>query len=139
MSRLFKIVVASMLAIFALALPAAAKSGDGQAKIKFTETKHDFGIVNENAGSVSHEFEFINTGNANLLIYDVTTQCGCTRPEFPKNPIAPGKKGKIKVTYLPKGRPGSFNRKVTVYTNGKPAKTSVNVAGSVVPEKKKKK
>lgn len=113
----------------------AKKKTDGEARIKFEESSFNFGIIDEKGGPVSHEFEFTNTGNGNLVIYDVRTQCGCTRPEYPKNPIAPGKKGKIKVTFLPQGRTGALNKSATVYTNGKPSKTEVRIKGSVVPKK----
>ena len=80
------------------------------ADISFKETVYDFGSVPERGGKVSHVFEFVNTGNANLVIKDVTAECGCTTPEYPQNPIAPGKKGVVKVTYNPLGRPGGFNK-----------------------------
>ncbi len=116
---------------------ADAKNSKGDSKIKFTETSHDFGIVDENGGNVSYEFEFINEGLGNLVILEARSQCGCTRPEYPKNPIAPGKKGKIKVTYMPKGRPGSINRTITVMTNGKPSKSVLQIKGRVVPKENK--
>ena len=65
------------------------------ADISFKETVYDFGSVPERGGKVSHVFEFVNTGNANLVIKDVTAECGCTTPEYPQNPIAPGKKGVV--------------------------------------------
>ena len=102
-------------------------SNDGEAKIAFTETVWDFGTIPENKGGVSHEFEFVNAGNGNLVILDATAECGCTRPEYPKNPVAPGKKQKVKVTYNPLGRPGSFEKTVTVKTNGSPKKTRLKI------------
>lgn len=110
---------------------AKKKKTDGNSMIKFTENVYDFGKIPEDGGMVSHEFEFINIGNNNLVIIDATAQCGCTRPSFTTNPVAPGKKGKIKVTYNPKGRPGSFNKDVTVRTNGKPNKAVVKIKGQV--------
>ena len=86
---------------------------------------------------MSHVFEFTNTGNANLVIIDVTAQCGCTRPEFPKQPIAPGKSGKIKVTYNPAGRPGAFDKTVTVKTNGSPSNVRLKIKGAVTPKNKR--
>ena len=52
-------------------------------------------------------------------------------------PIAPGKKGKIKITFLPQGRPGSLNKTATVYTNGKPGKVVLQIKGRVAPKNKK--
>ncbi|MDE5869261.1 MAG: DUF1573 domain-containing protein, partial [Muribaculaceae bacterium] len=79
-------------------LPAIAKE-KGESKISFSEKRHNFGTVKEDGGPVSCEFQFVNDGDGNLIIYEATAQCGCTKPEYPKNPLAPGKSGKIKVTY----------------------------------------
>lgn len=86
-------------------------------QITFAEKDYNFGLVPENGGPVTHFFEFTNTGDAPLVIISATASCGCTRPSYPTEPIAPGKKGKIKVTYLPEGRPGEFVRMVKVRTN----------------------
>lgn len=117
-----------------ISLPATAKKkADGEAKISFTEKTYNFGTIKESKGPVTTKFEFINEGNGNLVISDVTAQCGCTRPKFPKKPIAPGKKGVIEVTYNPLKRPGSFSKSVTVRTNGNPRKTVLKIRGNVVP------
>lgn len=126
-----KILVALLAMILPLAVMARKKDSEGQAKISFEETVHDFGTIPENKGGVSHEFEFVNAGNGNLVILDATAQCGCTRPEYTKNPVAPGKKSKIKVTFNPLGRPGSFEKTVTVKTNGSPSKTRLKIKGIV--------
>lgn len=112
---------------------ASAKSR--QAQISFAETSHSFGTVPEKGGKVSHVFEFTNTGDSNLVIVDASADCGCTVPEFPAQPIAPGKKGKIKVTFDPLYRPGSFNKVVTVRTNGKQKKVRLKITGTVNPNK----
>lgn len=131
-----KTILISLLAILCVAFGAYAKKDkkDGNAIAKFTEQNYNFGTIKEANGPITHVFEFINTGNANLVILDATAECGCTRPDFPKNPIAPGKKGKIKVTYNPAGRPGSFDKTVTVRTNGQPKKIRLKIRGSVIPK-----
>jgi len=89
-----------------LLLPALAARADGEgAAIQFAEKAYDFGTIAEQGGPVSHEFEFTNTGDAPLMILNATASCGCTRPDFPKKPVKAGKKGKIKVTYLPRRAP----------------------------------
>lgn len=123
-----------MIALVSLCGYAKKKEKDGNAIAKFTEHSYNFGNIQEAKGPVSHTFEFINTGNANLVIIDATAECGCTRPDYPKNPIAPGKTGKIKVTYNPAGRPGSFNKSVTIRTNGQPKKVQLKISGSVIPK-----
>lgn len=122
------------VAIFTVATLAIAKkkSPDGVSSLKFTETVWDFGTI-KNDRPATHEFEFINEGDGNLVILDATAECGCTRPEWPDKPIAPGKKGKVKVTYNPVGRPGSFEKTVTVRTNGSPKKARVKIRGTVAP------
>lgn len=112
----------------------AAEKNKEKGEIRFKETTHDFGTIKEKAGPVSCEFEFENAGKSNLVIIDAKAECGCTTPEFPKEPIAPGQKGKIKVTYNPLGRPGSFTRVITVKTNGSPSKVTLKIRGSVMPQ-----
>lgn len=128
MKKIFYIVLAlAILAPFSL----SAKQ-KGTPTIKFAEAAYNFGSVPEKGGSVTHEFEFENVGNANLVILDATAECGCTTPEYPKNPIAPGKKGVVRVTYNPLYRPGSFTKGVTVRTNGKPKKVRLKITGNVI-------
>lgn len=130
-----KTVITLLLALIVTFSASARKKSSGEASVKFTETSWNFGNIPENGGMVSHEFEFENQGDGNLIIKDATAQCGCTRPSYPTNPIAPGKKGKLKVTYNPKGRPGSFSKDVTVRVNGKPSKVVVKIKGAVIPSK----
>lgn len=125
------IALAALLALVAV----TAWSFKGESRMKLVETVHDFGTIKENGGPVKCEFEFVNQGNAPLVIFDATAECGCTRPDYPKNPIAPGKKGKIKVTYNPLGRPGAFDKTVTIKTNGTPKKLRVKIRGNVTPRK----
>lgn len=106
-----------------------------QAEISFVENSYNFGTIPEKGGSVSHTFEFTNTGDGNLVIVDASADCGCTVPEFPVKPIAPGHKGVIKVTFNPLYRPGAFTKVVTVKTNGKPKKARIKIQGTVNPNK----
>ncbi len=114
----------------------SAFAGDG-AKAEFAEKSHDFGIVKEEKGKVSHEFTFKNTGDKPLVIISATASCGCTMPDYPKEPIKPGKSGKIKVTYNPSGRPGAFDKSIKVRINGsdkKSSKITLKITGTVVPK-----
>ena len=124
------------MALFAVSLVAlSALADDNQAEATFAVKSHDFGTIKEANGPVSCTFEFINTGDKPLLIIDATASCGCTRPEYPTKPIKPGKKGKIKVTYSPIGRPGAFKKTVKVKTNGKERSTTLHIQGTVIPKK----
>ncbi|MDE6836534.1 MAG: DUF1573 domain-containing protein [Muribaculaceae bacterium] len=122
-------------AVILFLLPMTAK-GKEKAEIAFAEKTHNFGIVKEDGGPVSYDFQFVNDGKGNLIIYDETAQCGCTRPEYPKNPVAPGKNGKIRVTYNPIGRPGPFEKVVTVRSNAREGKVRLKISGNVTPKNK---
>jgi hypothetical protein len=105
-----------------------------QPAINFQEKSHDFGNIKEEVGSVSYEFTFTNTGKSNLLIYKAVASCGCTTPLYSKEPIAPGAKSKVKVTYNTADRPGSFQKTITLYTNDPNASNVVLIIrGSVIP------
>lgn len=123
------------ISLIMLSTSGAMAADKGEAIPVIKETTHNFGIISEKDGPVSHEFVITNEGKGNLIIYDATADCGCTKPEFPKNPIAPGKSGKIKVTFQPLGQLGSFKKAVTIKTNGKPSKLRVRITGSVNPNK----
>lgn len=106
-----------------------------QPTVVFDSTTHDFGTIYESDGPVSCEFTFTNTGDEPLVIISANASCGCTRPEFPKKPIQPGKSEKIKVTYLPAGRPGEFNKTIRVRTSAKrPKSISLKISGVVIPK-----
>ena len=115
-----------------LAAPVAFCAGP---VIKFLDTAHDFGNVKEASGAVSHDFRFTNTGDAPLVILSVTTSCGCTKPTFPKEPIEPGDTAIVKVTYNPTGRPGEFDKNITVKSNSqKTPKSRLKISGVVLPK-----
>ena len=122
-----------LLAVCSVALSSMAD--DKYAEATFEVKSHDFGTIKEANGPVSCTFEFTNTGDKPLLIIDATASCGCTRPEYPTKPIKPGKKGKIKVTYSPIGRPGAFKKTVKIKTNGKERSTTLRIEGTVIPKK----
>ena len=128
MKRIFLMLLAALCVVFA----AGAKGGKS-GEISFKVKVHDFGYIKEEKGPVSYDFEFTNTGSTPLLIISARAQCGCTRPEFPKQPIRPGEKGHIKVTYLPVGS-GSFEKTIEVKTSNN--KAILRVRGNVIPAKK---
>lgn len=109
-------------------------AGEKGPKIHFLEKTHDFGVIKEANGPVSYEFEFENKGDEPLIIISVNASCGCTRPEYSDEPIKPGKKSKIKVTYNPAGRPGEFERKVKIRSNDEKKRIVLRVTGVVIPE-----
>lgn len=105
-----------------------------KAKIHSDELVYNFGTIAEADGLASHVFTVKNSGDAPLVITRVTASCGCTRPEWTKSPIAPGKSGKVKITYNPKGRPGPFYKTVSIFSNGKRGSYSLAIKGNVTPK-----
>lgn len=130
-----KIIIALIFLLPVVVFTVGARKND-KGVMTFTEKVHDFGIVKEDGGPVSVEFPFVNTGEGNIVVYEAKADCGCTVPEYPKKPIAAGKSGVIKVTYNPLGRPGAFDKVITVKSNGKPGKINLKIKGTVVPKNK---
>ena len=87
-----------------------------QTTISFTEEEFDFGDINQ-GDKVVHVFTFKNTGENDLTITKAVGSCGCTVPEFPKEPIAPGKSGTLKATFNSDGKSGPQNKSITVSAN----------------------
>ena len=83
-----------------------------QSDIKFKDVKHSFGKIKQNK-PVTYYFSFTNDGNKPLIVENAMAGCGCTTPEYPKEPIGKGKEAKIKVTYNAAAM-GAFKKDVTV-------------------------
>ena len=113
---------------------AAYATAQNEARISTANQTYSFGTIAEADGPASHTFEIENTGNIPLVITRVTASCGCTKPEWTREPIAPGKTGEVKVTYNPKGRPGPFFKTISVYSNGKKGSYTLAIKGNVTPK-----
>lgn len=96
-------------------------------EFKAKDNTIDYGTVTKETDNGLRSFEFTNTGNAPLIITNVQSTCGCTVPSFPKEPILPGKTGKIDVKY--NMSPGAIRKTITVESN------AVNYEGGKVPLK----
>ena len=108
-----------------------------QPVITFEKTEHDFGKINEADGRVSVVFNFKNEGMAPLVLSNVRASCGCTTPTWTKEPIEPGQTGAITVTYNPNGRPGRFQKTVTITSNASEPTKKVYIKGEVIPKQAK--
>ena len=117
----------SLLFLTVLGLNASEKA----ANIEFKELTHDFGTIQEGEKPI-YKFEFTNTGDAPLIINSVNKSCGCTEPEFSKEPIAPGETGYITVGYNSVGRNGRFDKSLTVNSNAKDGSVRLRITGTVV-------
>jgi hypothetical protein len=85
--------------------------------LQFKEEIFDFGSIKEHGGPVMHEFTFLNNSSRPIKIVNVQASCGCTTPDWSKEPVAPGKSGFIQASFNPVGRPGYFNKQLTVTTD----------------------
>lgn len=99
----------------------------------FSEERHDFGNIKD-GDVVEHVFSFTNTGEAPLIISEAKGSCGCTVPEWPKEPIAVGNTGELKVKFNSKGRPGIQNKTVTITANTWPKTTRLTIKANVIKE-----
>jgi hypothetical protein len=98
--------------------------------LKMEETVYDFGRIREGT-LATHSFIFYNTGKSSLILTNVQASCGCTTPEWSKEPIPPGGQGIIKAAYNSYGRPGDFQKYITVKSNAGPDVT-LTIKGSVL-------
>ena len=128
MKRIIFILTAILLSI------GAVSAQEKQAVISAKETTIDFGTIKEGNGKVSHTFIIENTGDGPLVMTRVIASCGCTTPEWTKEPVAPGKTGDVKITYNPAGRPGAFVKTVSIYSNGKKGSYILTIKGKVVSD-----
>jgi len=99
----------------------------------FAQTEHDFGDIKPGA-VVKHTFEFTNTGKSPLLIENATASCGCTTPNWTKEPIAPGAKGTIDVQFDSHGKSGIQNKEVAVRGNTSPSITKISIKANILPD-----
>lgn len=109
--------------------------GRGAPAISFDREVHDFGTVKE-GDVVETSFVVTNSGKSDLVILDAKATCGCTVPTWPKEPIAPGKTGEIKVKFNTSGKPNKQSKTVTLYTNTEKGTEAVKISGMVTPKAK---
>ncbi len=100
--------------------------------IAFETLEHDFGQIAELGGPVSFRFVYVNKGARPLLIHQVEATCGCTSPAWSMEPVAPGQKGFVDVTFDPRERTGSFSKRVIVKSNAADAEVVLMIKGAVV-------
>jgi hypothetical protein len=101
--------------------------------MEFEETEFDFGVIDEGE-KVNHVYKFKNTGNEPLVITNAKGSCGCTVPQWPKEPIAPGAESEIKVEFNSKKKTGKQQKRVTIEANIPGGKTFLTIKGEVTPD-----
>lgn len=110
---------------------AEGSSKDGLPEIKFEEEEHDFGRITQGE-KVSYAFKFKNTGKSNLIISSASGSCGCTVPEYPKEPIRPGGEGKVNVVFSSEGKQGITEKTVTLVTNCEPSTKILTIKTNII-------
>lgn len=103
-------------------------------KIVFEQTTIDYGTIEHNADGDRY-FKFKNTGKKPLIITGANGSCSCTVPEYPREPIAPGKTGQIKVHYAT-DHIGAINRTVTIFSNSSTPTVVLTIKGMVLSDLK---
>ncbi|MGA9270652.1 MAG: DUF1573 domain-containing protein [Lutimonas sp.] len=119
-----------------------AKERDSEIKLggprfKFDKTEHDFGTINE-GDVVETVFAFTNVGKTELIITSAKGSCGCTVPQWPKEPIMPGEAGEIKVKFNSYRKPNLQQKQITLRTNTEGGKEILKIRAQVTPSPKMK-
>jgi len=147
-----KLLIFSMVSLFAISCGSNAKEttneGNEEAissELSVTENAVDtlnapivqvendtytFGEAKEGE-KVTHEYAFTNTGKTPLIISSVNASCGCTTPNYPKQPIKPGETAKIEVVFDTKNQPGMHHKVITMTSNAHPTQTIFHLKGEV--------
>jgi hypothetical protein len=135
MKKIFSVIgiVAFFAAISCSQTPKSSAKSE-EAAIKFETTEHDYGTI-PYKGDGTFEFVFKNTGKTPLVLKNVRSSCGCTVPEWPKEPINKGEEGKIKVSYNTRIS-GTFTKSISVYSNVGEAPVVLVIKGKVESAKK---
>ena len=102
----------------------------------FDSYEHDFGTMDE-GDAVTNIFSFTNTGSEPLILDKCKGSCGCTVPQCPKEPIAPGASGEIEVKFNSKGKKNNQTKTVTINANTDPGQTILKIKAFVNPAETK--
>jgi hypothetical protein len=125
----------SLAGLAAQAQSAAVKPANAQEKvagpqIQFEEVKYDFGSIKQ-GDVVDHTFKFKNVGTQPLVISNIGVSCGCTTPDWTKEPIMPGKTGSISAKFNSAGKMGMQNKVLTIESNSTGGNAMVSLVGEV--------
>lgn len=118
-----------LLGLFSITASAQPKT----TKIQFEQTDYDFGEIQEGT-KVTHVYTFTNTGDEPLILSEARGSCGCTVPQWPRDPIFPGETASLTVEFNSKNKSGKRNQKVTITANTNPPQSFLYLLGTVVNE-----
>lgn len=109
------------LIFFAAVILVSCKSSDKPAaltSVQWLDSLVDFGTIQEGQ-NVEVKFRFKNTGDKPLVVYSVVPGCGCTNPDYPKEPIMPGAESFVKAVFHSEGQPPTVHKTISVAMNTK--------------------
>jgi hypothetical protein len=126
--------ILNFLSVAILLLIGSNVVAQSSAEMAFEKIEHNYGKIKEDAGLAEYSFVFRNIGKVPLVISNVSASCGCTTPEWSREPVLPGKTGFVKVSYNPLGRPGAFDKTVTISANIMNGIQVLKISGEVQPK-----
>ena len=129
-------VLASLFILF-VGFGVVAQSADAEAdqngpKITFTESAHAFGDITQ-GDVVTHVFTYENSGNEALVISNVRTSCGCTAPDWNREPLAPGETAEMTIRFNSRGKMGMQNKIITITSNAVNSTERIKITANVKP------
>lgn len=137
MKRIFSFVFLLTVSVVFVSCSGSEKKGENKqvdSKLPvltlLDSSSYDFGTIQEGA-VVEHIFNFKNDGEYPLILNNITSSCGCTTPEWPKEPINPKATSSIKVRFDSKNKSGPQVKTITVYANTEPAYSELRLKGIV--------
>jgi hypothetical protein len=104
-----------------------------KAVVEFETTTHDFGTIKEGDSAV-YTYNFKNTGEVPLIITSVAPSCGCTVPEYSKEPVPAGESGYVKVKFDTNHKKDLVTKTVTVVANTEPKQTTLKFTANIIPK-----
>ncbi|WP_421869651.1 DUF1573 domain-containing protein [Marinoscillum sp.] len=130
-------VLASLFILF-VGFGVVAQSADEEKdqngpKITFAEASHAFGDITQ-GDVVTHIFKYENTGNEALVISNVRTSCGCTAPDWNREPLAPGETAEMTIRFNSRGKMGVQNKIITVLSNAVNSTERIKITANVKPQ-----
>ncbi len=125
-----RILLAATALVFAVAMKAQTKGADDV--IKMNTERHDFGKI-LNAKPVDYYFEITNKSDKPVVVENAWGSCGCTTPEKPTEPIAPGATAKLKVNYNAAAM-GHFDKQVFIKLAGIESPKTITITGETLAQ-----
>jgi hypothetical protein len=110
--------------------PQAAPANPNAGEFKFQVMEYNFGTIKQ-GDKINRDFDFTNVGKEPIIISEAHGSCGCTVPQWPKEPIAKGQKATIKVTFNSAGKMGQQDKTVTINSNAKNSPIVLHLKGNV--------